>query len=386
MRSTLPARRLPMQRRRFLCHASLLFLPLPVAAAPGIDWPLWSAFLARFVQGDGRVIEPSARGRTTSEGQAYALFFALVANDSERFRRILGWTERNLARGDLTRHFPAWLWGRNAFGRWRVLDDNSATDANLWLAYALLEAGRLWGEQDFTGLGLSLLARSASETVAELPGVGPMLLPAPRGFAYSGGLWRINPSYLVPQQLRLFADVDPSGPWSAMADLLPSVMQAISPAGIVPDWAVYHAGVGWQPDRESKAVASYDAVRAYLWAGMMAYQDPLREPLLRAQRGMLARLDPDDGRLPEKIDLRTGAASGTAPPGFSAALLPWLAALNQGAALNLQRRRLAVSMRDGLVGPAQEYYDQVLSLFGLGWHEERYRFDPQGRLLPRWAA
>lgn len=375
-----------MQRRRFLCHASLLLLPLPVVAAPGSDWPLWSAFLRRFVQDDGRVIEPSANGRTTSEGQAYALFFALVANDSERFRRILGWAERNLARNDLARHFPAWLWGRNLFGRWRVLDENSATDANLWLAYALLEAGRLWDEPGYAALGRSLLARSASETVAALPGLGPMLLPAPRGFAYSGGLWRINPSYLVPQHLRLFAAADPSGPWSGIAELLPSMMRSIAPAGIVPDWTVYHAGVGWQPDRESKGVASYDAVRAYLWAGMMADQDPLREPLLEAQRGMLARLDPVDGRLPEKIDARTGAASGTAPPGFSAALLPWLAAQEQGAALNVQRRRLAAAMRDGLVGSARNYYDQVLLLFGLGWDEQRYRFDLQGRLVPGWAA
>lgn len=363
-----------------------MLAPLPARAAQGEGWPLWSAFLHRFVQGDGRVIEPSAKARTTSEGQAYALFFALVANDSERFRRILEWTERNLARNDLARHFPSWLWGRNVFGRWRVLDDNSATDANLWLAHALLEAGRLWGEPGYTALGRSLLARSASETVATLPDVGPMLLPGPRGFAYSGGIWRFNPSYLVPQQLRLFAGVDPSGPWSAMADALPSVMQSIAPAGIVPDWTIYHAGHGWQPDRESKGIASYDAVRAYLWAGMMAADDPLQAPLLAAQRGMLARIDAVDGRLPEKIDARTGAARGMAPPGFSAALLPWLAALGEDAALAMQRHRLSAAMRDGLLGLAHDYYDQVLALFGLGWDEGRYRFDPQGRLLPRWAA
>lgn len=375
-----------MQRRHFLRHASLLLLPLSVRAAPATDWPLWSAFLHRFVQADGRVVELSAGGRTTSEGQAYALFFALVANDGERFRRILGWTERNLARNDLTRHFPAWLWGRGAFGRWRVLDDNSATDANLWLAQVLLEAGRLWDEPGHTALGQSLLARAARETVVTLPGFGPMLLPAPRGFVYSDSRWRLNPSYLVPQQLRLFAGIDPSGPWSAITALLPSMMQAISPQGIVPDWTMYQAGAGWQPDRESMTVASYDAVRAYLWAGMTASEDPVRALLLDAQRGMLARIDPADGRLPERIDALTGMARGTAPPGFSAALLPWLAALDEDAALNLQRRRLAFAMRDGLVGQAQNYYDQVLSLFGLGWDEGRYRFDLQGRLLPRWSV
>ncbi|MDF4425279.1 cellulase, partial [Vibrio parahaemolyticus] len=31
------------------------------------------------------------------------------------------------------------------------------------------------------------------------------------------------------------------------------------------------------------------------------------------------------------------------------------------------------------------YYDNVLSLFGLGWHAERYRFGVQGELLPAWS-
>lgn len=375
-----------MHRRHFLHHACLLVLPLPVLAAPKDDWPLWSAFVARFIQGDGRVIEHSAGGRTTSEGQAYALFFSLVANDRERFRRILGWTERHLARNDLARHFPAWLWGRNLFGRWRVLDENSASDADLWLTYALLEAGRLWDQPGYVELGLSLLSLLARKTVVHLPGFGPMLLPAPRGFAYSGGRWRINPSYLVPQQLRRFAEADPSGPWSAIAEALPAMMQAVAPAGIVPDWAIYQEGQGWRPDRESKAFASYDAVRTYLWTGMLDAADSLCLPLQQAQRGMLGRLDRSDGRLPERVDTLSGRASGTAPPGFSAALLPWLAALGESEALALQRRRLAAAMQGDLYGPAQNYYDQALALFGLGWDEGRYHFDARGRLLPRWAA
>ena len=38
---------------------------------------------------------------TTSEGQSYALFFALAANDREAFDKILLWTENNLADGSL---------------------------------------------------------------------------------------------------------------------------------------------------------------------------------------------------------------------------------------------------------------------------------------------
>ena len=46
-----------------------------------------------------------------AKGQSYALFFALVANDQATFDKVLAWTERHLAEGDLSARLPAWLWG-----------------------------------------------------------------------------------------------------------------------------------------------------------------------------------------------------------------------------------------------------------------------------------
>ena len=60
-------------------------------------WPHWQSFLDGFVQDDGRVIDWTDGGRTVSEGQAYALFFALVADDRAAFRRILEWTRDNIS-------------------------------------------------------------------------------------------------------------------------------------------------------------------------------------------------------------------------------------------------------------------------------------------------
>ena len=117
--------------------------PDPAFAEPR-NWRAWDAFRQGFIQSDGRVIEHEANGRTTSEGQAYAMFFALVSNDLTLFERLLRWTEDNLAHGNLKNHLPGWQWGQNPGGEWRTLDDHSASDADLWMAYALLEAGRLW--------------------------------------------------------------------------------------------------------------------------------------------------------------------------------------------------------------------------------------------------
>src|SRR6202162_6512109 len=62
------------------------------------DWTAYRTFTARFVQADGRVIDYSTpTQQTTSEGQSYAMFFALVANDRATFDRLLAWTRTNLA-------------------------------------------------------------------------------------------------------------------------------------------------------------------------------------------------------------------------------------------------------------------------------------------------
>src|SRR5882672_1119580 len=62
---------------------------------------LWLAYQARFISSDGRVIDPQKGGWTTSEGQSYALFFALVDNDRALFEKLLSWTTSNLGGGDL---------------------------------------------------------------------------------------------------------------------------------------------------------------------------------------------------------------------------------------------------------------------------------------------
>src|SRR5262249_22420540 len=118
------------------------------------EWPpLWKSYSNGFLDGQIRVVDRDAGDRTTSEAQAYAMFFALVANDRPRFDGLLHWTEKNLASGDLSMHLPAWLWGKDRNDHWGVVDSNSASDADVWMAYTLLEAGKAWNEPRYTTLG-----------------------------------------------------------------------------------------------------------------------------------------------------------------------------------------------------------------------------------------
>lgn len=360
---------------RLLFRALLLAaLSLPAAAAD-CAWPAWDAFRAALVSADGRVIDPSSPRRiSTSEGQAYALFFALVADDRDGFARLLRWTENNLAGGDLRRHLPAWLWGRADDGQWQVLDANNASDADLWLAYSLLEAGRLWQRPDYARLGQDLLWRSAAQTLQPLPGLGLMLLPGDQGFVAEAG-WRLNPSYLPPQLLERFAAIAPV--WAELAGNARRLLREGSPHGLAPDWLLWRRAQGWAADPEHGREGDYDAIRVYLWVGMLAADAPGRAELQRHFAPMAA-LTAARGAPPERIDAGDGRAEGQGGAGFSAALLPLLASLDPAAHAS-QRARLAQQP-----AAAQAYYDQVLGLFGGGWDAGRFRFAADGRLLPAW--
>ncbi|HEY6374329.1 MAG TPA: cellulose synthase complex periplasmic endoglucanase BcsZ, partial [Edaphobacter sp.] len=217
-------------------------------------WPLWESYTRRMIDSQGRVIDHSAQDRTTSEGQSYAMFFALVDNDRPRFDKLLNWTEVNLAGGDLTQRLPAWSWGKSPDGSWKILDQNPAADADLWIAYSLLEAGRLWREPRYDQLGTRMLVRIAQQEVVYIPGLGTTLLSGPVGFHPDANIWLLNPSYFPPPVLARFAQAMPSGPWGAVLDSLQPILDQGSGAGFAMDWV--SAGSVIQPSVSPSRLAS----------------------------------------------------------------------------------------------------------------------------------
>lgn len=353
-----------------------------MAAAAGCAWPAWERFRAEHLSQDGRVIDHSSPAQATvSEGQAYALFFALVANDRERFERILRWTENNLSAGDLTATLPAWLWGRRPDGSWGVLDDNPASDADLWIAWTLGEAGRLWRQRHYAVLGTLVGNRILAEETADIPGLGPSLLPAPRGFVSKDG-WRLNPSYVPLQLLRGLQRHNPEAGWDRLLEPSLRLLVETAPQGYSPEWTLYTPERGFGIDPETRGEGSYNAIRVYLWAGMLAAEEPLRAPLLQALRPMAERTA-RDGAPPERVNVLDGSAANAGPFGFSAAMLPLLQAtgLAEAAAVQAQRAERLDAQRQE---PA--YYSSVLALFGQAWQQRRYRFDADGHLRVNWRA
>ena len=381
------------------------------ASPAACAWPAWTTFRSTLLSADGRVIDASTpRQVTVSEGQSYALFFALVANDRASFDKVLTWTENNLAQGDLASHLPAWIWGRRDIGddgkpvvasgasgsapaaasaahagepQWGVIDSNPASDADLWIAYTLLEAGRLWNERRYTALGTVMARNIVREETAVLPGLGRTVLPGPVGFTIGKDGWRLNPSYVPLQVMRRFMLALPqASEWKALLASSARLINETAPKGYSPDWVEYHAKGGFGPDAQTHAESAYNAIRVYLWAGMLAGDDPLRASTLATFKP-LADFVGAQGFPPERVDTTTGTPGpNEGNGGFSAAVAPYLAALGRNDLANAQAERSRTLAQKSPPG----YYSSVLMLFGLGYLDGLYHFDAQGRVAPAWTS
>lgn len=345
-------------------------------------WSQWRAYSTHFIQADGRIIEHSQKGRTTSEGQAYALFHSLIANDQKTFAKVLKWSENNLTDGNLGSSLPAWVWGQNENKGWSILDTNSAADADMWFAYTLLQAGRLWNVAEYSNKGQALLKLIETELVVNLPNLGPMVLPGKQGFDNDGKSWRLNPSYLPIQQLRYFSQVGDKQLWQGVIDSTERLITVASANGAVPDWVVYHRNGSYHPAEDDGPIGSYDAIRVYLWIGMLDDGEPLKRSLLHR----LKYSCDSEGSPPERINTRSMQGSGKAPIGFKAALTPYFKSKEATRCLNSALDQVNKHWNDGLLSAKPVYYDQNLAMFSMAWLEGRFAFDAQGRLVTDWTT
>lgn len=363
------------------CIIQLLCLNSPSWAqepAACHGWPLWEEFKSHHLRSNGRVVDDTPEGeRSTSEGQAYALFFSLVAGDQANFARILQWSDQHLAQNQLGRQLMAWLWHPNGTdGLGQVQDPNAATDADLWMAYSLTQAAQLWSAPDWDAQGQRLRQSVLEKAGADLPNLGPVLLPGIWGFDLSQGRWRLNPSYAPPFVMdRLFASASERTYRAASLRLL---LEPLEHFGYAPDWVFWDRSTGWQAD---SGWGSYDAIRVYLWLALgastvhqqgCARSKPWLDLMARADGGL------DHWPAVTRIQAEILAATPLyeAGPGFSATQWALAESCGHRALAENFRRRLMHQMENGQRG----YYQRALLLFATGWLEGRFHFDARGEL------
>lgn len=149
----------------------------------------WEAYKRTYIHTDGYVRDPSrGEGEVISEAQGYALLRSVWMRDEETFLRTWHWTERHLRRAD---GLYSWRWTPGGGGR--VLDANSASDADQEIALALLLASRVFDRPVLKDRARDLLqAIRRHESIAVRAG----WLPAAGNWAVTGRV--INLSYFLP--------------------------------------------------------------------------------------------------------------------------------------------------------------------------------------------
>lgn len=262
------------------------------APAPVLNPADWSAFKARFIRADGRVVDDAKGGRTHSEGQGYGMLFAVAFDDRATFERIWRWTQKHLqVRDD---YLFAWLWDDQ---EGRVIDTNNATDADLIIGWALMRAARHWSAQEYR-LAASRIFDSLASLRIRVNG-RLFLLPAAKGF-YDADKLVLNPSHFVLPAYRELAEVDTHLDWHALYVDALALLKA-SRWGewqLPPDWLDLRQG--GRPWKKRPPYFSYDAIRIPLFAAW-AGETELLQPYLELWAPFSMRV-----RQPDIVDLETG--------------------------------------------------------------------------------
>jgi Glycosyl hydrolases family 8 len=160
-------------------------------------------FLNRYVTSDGRVIRHDQGGDIVSEGQAYAMLIAEVAQRPALVRTIWSWTNERLGR-------PDGLFAWHATGSGQILNPQSATDADVLIAYALLRY-RGADQAALQTAGRRAAAAVLANEAVTLPDGAPLLVAGP--WARSSSPAIVDPSYLMPGVFDALAHLTGDARW-----------------------------------------------------------------------------------------------------------------------------------------------------------------------------
>lgn len=200
----------------------------------------WKMYKARMLvdNGDGtmRIQRPENANDTVSEGIGYGMLFAVYLNEKATFDGLWMYAQKSLDSTGLMN------WHLNSDGSIASGGQNSATDGDEDMGFALVMADKQWG--GYTSVAKDFLGKMAKNDFASDGTIKG-------GDKYANA---VNPSYLAPAYYRTFATYTGDSTWTTILEKSYSLLQMATntTTGLVPDWSV-PAGRG--PDYK------YDAAR-----------------------------------------------------------------------------------------------------------------------------
>ena len=185
-------------------------------------------FLDRYVTSDGRVIRHDQGGDVVSEGQAYGMLLAEVAQRPALVRTIWSWTSAHLGRSD-------GLFAWHATGTGRVVDPEPAADADVLIAYALLRY-RGTDEAALHSAGRRVAQAVLANESVTLPDGAPVVVAGPWARTTPA---TVDPSHLMPGVFDAIASLTGDGHWRSAAAAAVQMIAGMTGNGrrLPPDWS-----------------------------------------------------------------------------------------------------------------------------------------------------
>lgn len=218
-----------------------------------------SLYKSNFMTSDGRIMDPDKKNISTSEGQSYIMLQSLVLDDKETFDLAFSWAKNNLQRKD---KLFAWLWGKSPQGKYEILDYNSASDADVDIAFALLLAHEKWKQTEYLTEALHIINSIWNN---ETKRIGNHLVLMPGVEQMSDSKIEVNPSYFSPYAFKLFHEYDENHDWTVLVDssyYYLNLVMSETTTGLPPNWFVVTDGKVIF-EKTPRGDFSYDAVRVF---------------------------------------------------------------------------------------------------------------------------
>ena len=184
---------------------------------------------------DATVPLMKSRACTVSEGIGYGMLISFFANDADTFFKLWNYNRAFRKYNGTTNLMP---WIVESFS-YNIVDDASATDADLDIATALILMYYKTGLEAYKTDALLIINDLWKAEINQannliLSGNTPMWNGKSAKYEIT-----YNLSYFSPVALRLFAMVDPAHNWNAVLDAMYTYMAKVQAGGtgVFPDWS-----------------------------------------------------------------------------------------------------------------------------------------------------
>lgn len=348
------------------CLAALAFMVISFAApmevsvaettaaphAAALPGDVWQAWRQRFVAPEGRVIDNVNGNISHTEGQGYGMLFAAFAGDRPTFDKLWAWTVTNLG----IRDDALFAWRFDPRTNPAVSDRNNATDGDILIAWALMEAAGRFTAPDYRRFA-ALIARAIAAKTFDDSGTARLLLPAAAGFSArerkDGPV--VNLSYWVYPALPALKAAAPEYDWDRVfaAGLDLTTAARFGKHQLPPDW-ISLAGGRPAPATGFPAEFGWNAIRVPLYLAWAGNTGPVLAPFVAWAR--------QGGRDPQVIDViadKPVKPFGGAPYGAVTGLV----------ACAVDNVKLDDAVR---TAPMEQYYPSTLRLLALAAAAARY--------------